>query len=138
MHTQQFPEPTFGIFIFNPQGEVLLLRSHKWPGAYVVPGGHVELGERLEAAAAREALEETGLQVHDLEFIHFQQFIYDPAFWKQRHFIFFDFAARTESTAVVMNDEAQEYLWVQPQAALALGLDGYTRASLEIYLAGKE
>lgn len=138
MGKQAFPEPTVGIFIFNPQGEVLLLRSHKWPGAYVVPGGHVELGERLEEAAAREALEETGLQVHDLELIHFQQFIYDPAFWKQRHFIFFDFAARTESTAVVLNDEAQEYLWVTPEAALALNLDGYTRASLEIYLAGKQ
>lgn len=134
MSEQQFPEPTVGIFIFNPNGEILLLESHKWPGAYVVPGGHVELGERLEETAVREAKEETGLDVYDLEFINFQQFIYDPAFWKHRHFIFFDFAAKTDSTEVVLNDEAQEHIWVQPEAALELSLDGYTRKSIEIYL----
>ena len=134
MSKQNFPEPTVGIFIFNPQGELLLVRSHKWPDAFVVPGGHVELGERLEEAAMREAEEETGLEIHGLEFIGFQQFIYDPAFWKQRHFIFFDFAAKTDSSEVRLNDEAQEYIWVVPAEALELNLDSYTRTSLEAYL----
>lgn len=134
MSEQQFPEPTVGVFIFNQNGEILLLVSHKWPDAYVVPGGHVELGERLEEAAVREAKEETGLDVYDLEFINFQQFIYDPAFWKHRHFIFFDFAAKTESTEVKLNEEAQKHIWVQPEAALDLSLDSYTRKSIEIYL----
>jgi nucleoside triphosphatase len=134
MAKQSFPEPTVGIFIFNPQGKLLLVRSHKWPGAYVVPGGHVELGERLEEAALREAQEETGLEIYDLEFINFQQFIYDPAFWKRRHFIFFDFAARTEGTNVILNDEAQEYRWVELEEALQLDLDSYTRTSIQAYL----
>lgn len=111
-----------------------MLQSHKWPGAYVVPGGHVELGERIEEAAVREAKEETGLDIYDLVFINFQQFIYDPAFWKQRHFIFFDYAAKTDSTAVVLNDEAQKYIWVELDEALKLELDSYTRASIEVYL----
>ncbi len=134
MAEQQFPEPTVGVFIFNQKGEVLLLQSHKWPGAYVIPGGHVELGERIEEAAVREAKEETGLDIYDLEFITFQQFIYDPAFWKQRHFIFFDFAAKSDSTDVVLNNEAQEYIWIAPQEALGLELDTYTRTSIEAYL----
>ena len=138
MTEQQFPEPTVGIFIFNPAGEILLLESHKWPRAYVVPGGHVELGERLEEAAVREAKEETGLDVYDLKFINFQQFIYDPAFWKRRHFIFFDFAAKTEETDVELNDEAQKYIWVRPEAALDLQLDSYTKNSIEIYLNQKK
>jgi hypothetical protein len=50
MPDQIFPEPTVGAFIFNAEGKLLLLESHKWPGRYVVPGGHVELGERLEEA----------------------------------------------------------------------------------------
>ena len=45
MADQIFPEPTVGVFIFNQAGEILLLKSHKWPGKYVVPGGHVELGK---------------------------------------------------------------------------------------------
>lgn len=138
MPEQQFPEPTTGVFIFNTQGELLLLRSHKWPGRYVVPGGHVELGERLEEAAVREAKEETGLEVSNLEFINFQQFIYDPAFWKRRHFLFFDYAAHTESTEVKLNEEAESHIWVEPQAALDLELDQYTRTSLQTYLARKE
>jgi nucleoside triphosphatase len=69
MRPQVFPEPTVGILIFNPDGDLLLLKSHKWPGRYVVPGGHVELGERVEQTVIREAMEETGLEVHDLHFL---------------------------------------------------------------------
>jgi nucleoside triphosphatase len=132
MTEQVFPEPTVGVFIFNQAGEVLLLRSHKWPDKHVIPGGHVELGERLEEAAVREAKEETGLDVYDLQFVNFQQFIYDPAFWKKRHFIFFDYVCKTDSLEVKLNDEAEEYEWVKLEAALRLPLDLYTRTSLEI------
>ena len=134
MPEQQFPEPTVGAFIFNTNGELLLLKSHKWPGKYVVPGGHVELGERIEETVIREAKEETGLDVYDLEFINFQQFIYDPAFWKQRHFIFFDYACKTEDIKVILNDEAEEFVWINPREALNLPLDTYTRVSIEKYL----
>jgi ADP-ribose pyrophosphatase YjhB (NUDIX family) len=34
-----------------------------------VPGGHVELGETLEAALRREVAEETGLTIYDIRFI---------------------------------------------------------------------
>ncbi|MFZ5859004.1 MAG: NUDIX domain-containing protein [Chloroflexota bacterium] len=134
MPDQIFPEPTVGAFIFNQKGEILLLQSHKWPGRYVVPGGHVELGERLEEAVAREAKEETGLDVYDAEFINFQQFIYDPAFWKKRHFIFFDFACKTDGADVQLNEEAEGYIWVEPRQALTMELDTYTRRSVEEYL----
>ncbi|MBV6396021.1 MAG: NADH pyrophosphatase [Anaerolineales bacterium] len=131
MPDQIFPEPTVGAFIFNRQGELLLLQSHKWPGRYIVPGGHVELGETLEQALVRETKEETGLDVHSIEFINFQQFIYDPAFWKKRHFIFFDYACKTDDANVILNDEAEGYVWVEPHQALTLELDRYTRCSVE-------
>jgi len=134
MPDQIFPEPTVGAFIFNDRGELLLLQSHKWPGRYVVPGGHVELGERLEQAVIRESKEETGLDVHEIEFINFQQFIYDPAFWKKRHFIFFDFACKTDDTLVQLNNEAEGYVWVEPRQALTMELDTYTHRSVEAWL----
>jgi nucleoside triphosphatase len=134
MGEQTYPEPTTGVFIFNAEGKLLLLKSHKWPGKYVIPGGHVELGERIEAAAKREAREETGLEVSDLQFICFQEFVYDPAFWKPRHYIFFDYACRADSSEVRLNDEAEDYLWVEPQQAFDLPIDAYTRLSLQEYL----
>jgi nucleoside triphosphatase len=134
MAEQTFPEPTVGVFIFNKDSKLLLLKSHKWPGKYVVPGGHVELGERLEEAVVRETKEETGLDVYDIEFINFQQFIYDPAFWKPRHFIFFDYACKTDATEVQLNDEAEEHVWVMLDAAVQLPLDIYTRTSIEILI----
>jgi len=136
MTEQVFPEPTVGVFIFNQAGRLLLLKSHKWPGKYVVPGGHVELGERIEEAAVREAKEETGLDVQDLKFICFQQFIYDTSFWKRSHFIFFDYACRTDSLEVKLNDEAEDHAWVSPEAALHLPLDSYTRNSIEKIIEG--
>jgi nucleoside triphosphatase len=135
MAEQEFPEPTVGAFIFNASGELLLLKSHKWPDKYVVPGGHVELGERIEDAVIRETKEETGLDVFDVEFITFQQFIYDPSFWKPRHFIFFDYACRTTSTDVQLNEEAESYSWVRLEEAVKLPLDHYTRVCIEKLIA---
>ena len=34
-----------------------------FPGAWVLPGGHIEIGESLEECAVREVFEETGIQI---------------------------------------------------------------------------
>lgn len=49
MSKQIDPEPTVGALIFNPQGEIFLMKSHKWRNKYVIPGGHIELGETIAA-----------------------------------------------------------------------------------------
>jgi len=134
MREQIYPEPTVGILIFNRKGELLLLLSHKWPGRYVVPGGHVELGERMEQAVIREAEEETGLAVQSPKFLCWQEFIYDSSFWKRRHFLFFDYTCQAKSTEVRLNDEAEDYLWIYPGKALELPIDSYTRLSVLEYL----
>ena len=41
---------------------VLIERRHPPPG-HALPGGFLDIGETVEAAARREALEETGLEV---------------------------------------------------------------------------
>ena len=107
MADQQFPEPTTGGLIFNAEDKLFLMKSHKWRDKWVVPGGHIELGETIEESLIREVKEETNLDIFDIEFICFQEFIFDELFWKRRHYIFFDFACKTDSTEVLLNSEAQ-------------------------------
>lgn len=137
MPEQHYPEPTVGALIFNPDGQLFLMSSHKWKGKYVVPGGHIELGESMLDALKREVKEETHLDIHDIEFVCFQEFIHDDRFWQRRHFIFFDYACRTDGTDVVLNDEAQSYLWVDLDRALELPIEDYTVVALQKYRAMK-
>jgi len=134
MAKQQFPEPTVGALIFNPEGKIFLMKSHKWGNKYVMPGGHIELGEKMEDALKREVKEETGLDVYDIDFNPFQEFIYGKLFWEKRHFIFFDFACKTKSKTVTLNSEGQDYVWVSMQKALKLPIESYTRKAIREYL----
>ena len=133
MSKQQFPEPTVGALIFNPEGKILLVKSHKWRDRYTLVGGHIELGEKMEDALKREVKEETGLDIYDIEFILFQEFIFDKAFWKKRHFIFLDYACKTKTKKVTLNSEGQEYVWVSHKKALKLPIDSYTRKTINEY-----
>jgi nucleoside triphosphatase len=137
---QQYPEPTVGALIFNQAGKVLLIKSHKWRRQYIVPGGHIELGETMEAALRREIKEETGLSIYDIEFASLQEFIFDETFHEKRHFLFIDFVCRTDADAgaVVLNDEAQEYVWVSVEEALTLPIDPYTRRLIEKVVSGTQ
>jgi len=129
-----YPEPTVGALIIDSSGRFLLVRSHKWRNLYVIPGGHIELGETMADALIREVKEETNLDVSDLEFLLFQEFIFDDSFWKQKHFIFFDFACRAVSMDVQLNSESQEYLWIMPEERFELPIDPYTLRTMDAYL----
>ncbi len=56
-----------GVIIIN-DGLVLVgkRRNSHGEGCWQFPGGHIDFGETVEAAAAREVLEETGLRVTNL------------------------------------------------------------------------
>lgn len=133
MSNQKYPEPTVGALVVNAFGQVLLLRSHKWPAGYALPGGHVEVGERLEDAVVREVKEETGLDVFDLEFLCFQEYISAGAFWRDSHFIFFDFVCRTDQTRVTLSEEAEAFVWADLDEAEKLLKDPFTRRVLGEY-----
>lgn len=130
---KHYPETTCGALIFDPSGRIFLMTSYKWKGAYVIPGGHIELGETVEDAVRRETKEETGLDVYDITFICFHNFIYGKQFWKKKHFIFLNFICKTKSTKATLNSEGQEYVWATPKEALKLPLEEYTRKTINIF-----
>ena len=134
MAEQYFPEPTVRALVFNSERKLLLVRSHKWRDKYVIPGGHIELGETQVAALRREIKEETSLDIYDIEFVGFQEFIFDDVFWRKRHFIFFDYACKTDSMQVELNFESEEYLWVALEETFSLPVEPYTQRTIQEYL----
>ncbi len=63
------PVPTVDIIIETGGGIVLIERKNP-PHGWALPGGFVDYGESYEAAAVREAREETGLDVHLVRQFH--------------------------------------------------------------------
>ena len=133
--TQVYPEPTVGALIVNKQGKILLTKSHKWFDKYTLPGGHIEVGETMKEAVAREVKEEVGLDVEVAEMLLIQEAIFAVEFWKRKHFIFFDFLCKSKDQQVKLDGrELQEYVWEYPGAAFRLNLDSFTEKTLEKYL----
>jgi 8-oxo-dGTP pyrophosphatase MutT (NUDIX family) len=59
-----------------------------------------------------------------------QDSIDSTEFLRPEHFLLLNYVARAAPGEVVLNDEAQEYRWVTPAAALALDLNRPTRTLL--------
>lgn len=132
---QNYPEATVGALVVNDKGEILLVKSYKWGNKYTVPGGHIELGERSEAAVKREVREEVGLEVEPVKLLLVQEAIYPADYLKHEHYIFMDYLCRANSsTAKLDGKEIQEYLWTSPDRALQLDLESFTRNLVVEYL----
>ncbi|GAB4259382.1 MAG: NUDIX hydrolase [Deferrisomatales bacterium] len=101
------PVPTVDVVIRCGDGVVLVERRNPPPG-WAIPGGFVDEGESLEAAALREAREETGLEVRLTE----QFFTYsDPRRDPRRHTITTVFLAEAEGTPVGGDDARAARVW---------------------------
>ena len=118
----KYPKVVVGCFIRNNKDEVLLVRSYKWPGSWVVMGGHIEWGEQISDAVAREVKEELGLVVKFGRVIEVAEFINDPAFHKSKHFVALQCECHTlgEGKLTIDNDEIQEAKWFSLEDALLL------------------
>ena len=99
------PTPTVDIIIETPGGIVLIKRKNP-PLGWALPGGFVDEGETVEAAAKREAKEETGLTVRDLEQFHVYS---DPKRDPRQHTISIVFTARSLKKPKAGDDAA----WVE-------------------------
>ena len=94
----------------DAQGRVLLVKRGKEPqkGRWSVPGGSVEPGESLKEAAAREVLEETGLEV----IVGDELWIMTTPTGDGRFYEIHDFAATVVGGVLTAGDDADDARWV--------------------------
>lgn len=104
------PVPTVDVVIQLAGDRVVLIRRQNPPHGWALPGGFVDEGERLDRAAAREAREETGLDVRLDEQFHTYS---DPRRDPRRHTLSTVFLGRAEGEPRGGDDaaEARAFPW---------------------------
>jgi 8-oxo-dGTP diphosphatase len=108
-----------GVGILIRRGEeYLLIKRASEPdrGLWSIPGGMVEIGEKAEDAAIREAEEETGLKVELIEDLGVvDKIVVDEAGRVKYHFVIIDYLAEPVSGEMHHHDDALDALWVHPR-----------------------
>ena len=103
-----------GAVIFRGD-EVLLVKRGRAPalGKWSIPGGLVELGERLDEAVRREVLEETGLEVKVVDLVAaLDRVIPDGGGRLEYHYILLDFLCEITGGQPHAATDADECMFV--------------------------
>lgn len=102
--------------VVKHNNKVLLVLRGKAPaeGLWAIPGGSVDLGETLQAAAEREVLEETGLRVKAGKVLYvFDAIQRDEAGRTQYHYVILDLEAEPLNPTQPLQaaDDARDARW---------------------------
>jgi ADP-ribose pyrophosphatase YjhB (NUDIX family) len=114
------PFPTADIIIeINGAGIVLIKRKNP-PHGWAIPGGFVDYGESVEAAAIREAKEETSL---DVELTRLLGVYSDPDRDPRFHTVSTVFVARASGTPIGQDDAAEARVFTRDNLPDDLAFD---------------
>ena len=113
---RDYPErPIIGVgavIIDGDRGLLVRRATEPLKGEWSVPGGVLELGEKLRDGAAREALEETGLQVDVGEVLDvFDSIFTDEDGRTQYHYVLIDFLCRPRLGDAKPGSDVSDVTW---------------------------
>ena len=113
---REYPDaPRVGVGAIVLDGDrVLLARRGQAPsvGRWSIPGGLVDLGERLEDAVVREVQEESGLQVRLLGLCGVIDRVICEQDTVRYHYVIIDYVAERMSGQLEVGSDAAEVRWV--------------------------
>ncbi len=121
-----------GAFVVR-DNTILLVQRGQEPGKgqWAIPGGRVQPGESLHAAAQREILEETGVSIEVGEFAwQFELIQRDARDELQYHYVVLDFHARYLAGEPQAADDAVAARWVSFDELASMDLSDITRRAL--------
>ncbi|HUO61335.1 MAG TPA: NUDIX hydrolase [Candidatus Acidoferrales bacterium] len=129
--TREYPDrPLVGVGGVVVEGErVLVVRRAHAPlaGEWSIPGGLLELGEKLREGCAREVLEETGLTVEVGEVLDVFDSIFPDAEGRtQYHYVLIDFLCRPTGGDLRAADDAADVRWCTSDELDTFGMKSIT------------
>ena len=115
---RRYPKrPILGVgAIIIDAGRVLLVERARAPlrGYWSIPGGVLEVGEKLADGMRRETLEETGLEVQPISVVEiFERIILDTAGAAEYHYVLVDYLCRVTGGSLAAGDDVSRAQWVE-------------------------
>ena len=135
------PKPLVAVAALVFKGNKVLLVKRKSPpgeGRWSLPGGCVEVGERLEDALRREVLEECGIEISVGQLVAVTDVIERDGKGTRFHYVILDFSAEYAGGELRPSTDVSDADWFSLEEALKLPLTRGTRRILEKLLKGEE
>lgn len=127
--------PLLGVGALIIEGDrIVLVERAKDPlkGWWSIPGGLIELGERVADAVRREVREETGLEVepgglHEI----YERLIHEADGRLEYHYVLLDYVCRVTGGALAASSDASRAAWVSADQLQEYRLTEGTLAVIE-------
>jgi 8-oxo-dGTP diphosphatase len=123
-----------GIITFNNKNKVLLVKRGNEPskGLWSLPGGLVELGERVREAGIREVKEECNIDIEPEDVISVVDLILEDSDGKVKyHYILIDYLAKYIGGELKPQSDVSDAAWFSQDELKELDIPEVTREVLE-------